>query len=109
MHGLPNMADEAAWYAKHHPDLEVGSVIPEIRFNCRHEYSIGDSIVCRDRNNSTIYTISSLIQRENQPPLLTATSPEGRTLHFAVTQVRPHRDDDPRKADPAASPWKGYF
>jgi hypothetical protein len=91
MHGLPNMADEPAWYAKYHPDLPVGSVIPVICLDCGYDYAVGHSIVARDPDDSMIYSVSSLMRRESQPPLIMAVAPDGTTRYFAVTQVRPHR------------------
>jgi hypothetical protein len=102
MQGLPNMVDLAAWYARYHPDLPVGSVIPDICFDCAHEYAIGDCVVARNREDSTIYEISSLIRRENQPPLLTVNASDGRSRHFAVTQIRPNRVDESPTVNPSA-------
>jgi hypothetical protein len=108
LHGLPNMKDARAWYAEHHPDLTVGSVIPDVCSDCSHQYAEGERLVHRDRIDATIYSVSSLLCRQDQPPLINATSPDGHVRYFAVTQVRPYREraeitDAPGEREP------GYF
>jgi len=105
MHGLPDMNDLAAWYAKNHPDLPVGSVITYSCMDCTHEYAIGESVISRDREDPNVYAISSIVRRENQPPLLIVNTPNGVRRTLAVTQIRPVKEWESETAKPV----NGYF
>ena len=109
MHGLPDMDDSGGWYANNHPDPSVGSVIPYVCVDCAHEYAIGECAVCRDPDDATIYTISSLVRSANQPPTVIVNTPDGRSRHFAVTQIRPNREKESNTVQPSAKSIDGYF
>jgi hypothetical protein len=108
LHGLPNMTDTDAWYAKNHPDLKPHSVIPELCPECMHEYKVGEKIIRRDRTDKTIYTIASLLCRPNQPPLIIATTTGDYEHHFAIAQIMPFREERKIK-DPNLKKIDGYF
>lgn len=108
MHGLPNIDDSSEWFAKHHPDLPVGSVIPDICSDCSHTYYEGELVVSRDRNDTMVYTVKSLLCRQHQPPLILVTTPKGHDRHFAVTQIRPYNVQG-TTFDVDGIPEPGYF
>ena len=73
--------------------------------DCTHEYAIGESVISRDREDLNVYAISSIVRRENQPPLLIVNTPNGVRRTLAVTQIRPVKEWESETAKPV----NGYF
>ena len=83
----PDDADTARWYRKHHPDLAVGSIIPEPCHDCGKPYEIGDKVRRRQNSDEQLFLVKALLERPNQPPLIEIVAEDGSSTFTIVAQL----------------------
>ncbi len=89
MDGRPNCDDVDQWYARYHPHLEVGSVVPAVCHLCSHTYAVGDAVVLRAETAPTQHTVVAVVSSPHQPDVVSVRHADGQIRCYAKSQIQP--------------------